>query len=81
MNGPWKWSEDGLQIIDATGRTVLRIRPSDATEEEFRGLISVPELLAACRFIVAHECVNQPCPMCYRKAKEAIGRVTGGDES
>ena len=47
MNAPWKWSEDGLQLIDATGRTVLKIRPSDATQEEFDAVAAVPEMLSA----------------------------------
>lgn len=49
MKAPWKWSEDGLQLIDATGRTVLKIRPSDATQEEFDAICAAPELLAACK--------------------------------
>ncbi len=51
MNAPWKWSEDGCQLIDAKGRTVLKIRPSDATQEEFNAICAAPLLLAACEMI------------------------------
>jgi hypothetical protein len=53
MKGPWKWSEDGGQIIDADGRSVIRIRPSDATEEEFDAIAAAPDLLAACEALTA----------------------------
>lgn len=46
---PWKWSEDGCQLIDAKGRLVLEIRPisTEATQEEFDLIAAAPELLAA----------------------------------
>ena len=47
MDGPWKWSEDGLQLLDAKGRSVLRIRPSDATQEEFDAIKAAPLLVKA----------------------------------
>lgn len=47
MNAPWKWSEDGLQLLDGEGRSILRIRPSDATQEEFSAIVAVPDLIMA----------------------------------
>ncbi len=53
IQGPWRWSEEGMRVIDAEGRVILHIRPSDATEEEFNAIAAVPELLAACEEALA----------------------------
>jgi hypothetical protein len=52
VKGPWKWSEDGEHLLDADGRAVLSIQPSDATEEEFAAIEAVPDLLAALKGVL-----------------------------
>lgn len=69
MNAPWKWSESGLQLLDSTGRAVLTIRPSDATEEEFNAIEAAPELLASVRELL---------PFAERDVKRLTEQMVGG---
>lgn len=38
---------------------------------------AAPDLLDACRFVRAHECVSPQCPDCYRAVRDAIAKAAG----
>jgi hypothetical protein len=68
MKGPWKWSESGLQLIDNGGRTVLLIRPSDATEEEFN-------VIEAAMLLEAVGRAGGVSDVTARKAQDLLARI------
>jgi hypothetical protein len=77
MKGPWKWSESGLQLIDNGGRTVLLIRPSDATEEEFNVIEAAPELafMLAEMLLEAVGRAGGVSDVTARKAQDLLARI------
>lgn len=43
IKGPWQWR--GRHLIDGTGRTVLKLEPSNAMPDELAAIAAVPEVL------------------------------------
>ena len=75
MNGPWRWSDDGCYLFDSKGVSVLRLRPSDATQEEFNAIAALPELLEACKAAIKHAETCRDTPEFTRGYY--IGRIKG----
>ncbi len=74
MNTTWKWSEDGNQLLDCTdGHTVLKIRPSPATQQEFDLIVAAPELLHELEEILSFTCVERA--MLRKQELDSIRRI------
>ena len=43
----WRWSDDGLSLLNQDGLPLLHIKPSDASQQQFDLIAAAPDLLAA----------------------------------
>lgn len=69
---PWKWSDNGDQLIDANGRVILNVKPSDATEAEFVAIEAIPEVLALFAVLLTKAKTRDAQ---WREASELLQRI------